>query len=111
MGCASFISNLSFELELSHVLECHHPFKYNNDIVFFTTRFGQSDAEFLVSRGSIRISYIFRLTFRSLSDVSYSDECRTKTVLSVFEKNVSAFSCNSEILQYQQIILIVSLFL
>ena len=39
-----------------------------------------------------------------LSDVSYSDECRTKIVLSVCEKNVSAFSCNSEVLQYQQII-------
>ena len=25
--------------------------------------------------------YIFRVTFRSLSDVSYSDECRTKKAL------------------------------
>ena len=65
---------------------------------------GQSDAVFLVSRESIRIWYIFRLAFRLLFDVSYSDECRTKTVLSVCEKNVSAFSCNSEVLQYQQII-------
>ena len=32
---------------------------------------------------------------RSLSDVSYSDECRTKTVLSVCEKNASAFSCSN----------------
>ena len=30
--------------------------------------------------------------------------CRTKKVLSVCEKNISAFSCNSEILQHQQII-------
>ena len=42
------------------------------------------------------IWYIFRLAFRLLSDVSYSDECRTKTVLSVCEKNVSAFSCNRQ---------------
>ena len=67
----------------------------------------QSDAVFLVSRGSIRIWYIFRLTFRSLSDVSYSDECRTKKVLLVCEKNISAISWNSGILQYQQIIHIV----
>ena len=38
------------------------------------------------------------------TDISYSNECRTKKVLSVCEKNASAFSCNSEILQYQQII-------
>ena len=45
-----------------------------------------------------------RDTRNTASDVSYSDECRTKTVLSVCEKNVSAFSCYSEVLQYQQII-------
>ena len=56
--------------------------------------YGQSDTVFLVSRESICIWYIFRLAFRSLSDVSYSDECRTKKVLSLCEKNVSAFSCN-----------------
>ena len=50
-------------------------------------------------------SYIYhRYTSDNNADVSYSDECRTKTVLSVCEKNVSAFSCNSEVLQYQQII-------
>ena len=64
---------------------------------------GQSDAVFLLSRESIRIWYIFRLTFRLLSDVSYSDECRTKTVLSVCEKNVSAFSCNSEIKKFRNV--------
>ena len=31
-------------------------------------------------------------------------EVAVLSVLSVCEKNVSAFSCNSEILQYQQII-------
>ena len=36
--------------------------------------------------------YIFRLTFRSLSDVLYSDECRTKK-LSVCQNNVAASSC------------------
>ena len=40
-------------------------------------------AVFLMSLGSIRIWYIFRLTFRSLSVVSYSDECRTEKLLSV----------------------------
>ena len=60
--------------------------------------YSQSDTVFLVSRESIRIWYIFRLTFQSLSDVSYSDEYRTKKVLSVCEKNVSAFSRESEIL-------------
>ena len=30
--------------------------------------------------------YIFQLTFRSLSDVSYSDECRTKKASKHFEK-------------------------
>ena len=34
---------------------------------------------------------------------------RTKTVLSVCEKNISAFSCNSEVLQYQQIIHLVTI--
>ena len=66
--------------------------------------YGQSDAVFLVSHGSIHNWYIFRFIFRSLSDISYSDECRTKKVLSVCEKNVSAFSCNIELLQCQQII-------
>ena len=48
--------------------------------------------------------YALLLTFISYSDVSHSDECRTRKVLSVCDKNVSAFSCNSEILQHQQII-------
>ena len=37
-------------------------------------------------------------TFHTLTSVG------RKKVLSVYEKNVSAFSCNSEVLQYQQII-------
>ena len=41
-----------------------------------------------------RISgYKFRFTFRSLSDVSYSDECRTKKSFSVWLKHGTAFSC------------------
>ena len=34
--------------------------------------------------------------FRSLSDVSYSDECRTKKSFSVWLKHGTAFSCCSE---------------
>ena len=51
----------------------------------------------LMSRESICIWYIFWLAFWLLSDVSYSVECRMKTVFSVCEKNVSAFSCNSDL--------------
>ena len=40
--------------------------------------------------------YIFRFTFRFLSDVSYSDECRTES-FSVYLKNVPAFPSYSEI--------------
>ena len=41
--------------------------------------------------------YIFRFTFQSLSNVSYSDECRTKKSFSVRLKHGSAFSCCSEV--------------
>ena len=37
--------------------------------------------------------YKFRFTFRSLSDVSYSDECRTKISFSVWLKHDTAFLC------------------
>ena len=56
------------------------------------------------TRQSMKCQITTDTPFGRISDVSYSDECRTKKVLSVCEKNVSAFSCNSEILQYQQII-------
>ena len=39
--------------------------------------------------------YIFRLIFRSLSDVLYSDECRTKKDFRM-SKNVTAFSCSGQ---------------
>ena len=57
------------------------------------------EEELIWWQGNGAFKYSFKqnlLAFRLLSDVSYSDECRTKTVLSVCEKNVSAFSCNSE---------------
>ena len=40
--------------------------------------------------------YIFRFTFRSLSDVSYSDEYHTKKAFSMC-KTAVAFSCCSEV--------------
>ena len=49
--------------------------------------YGQLDALFIISRESIRIwLYIFRFIFRSLSDVSYSDECRTKKAFSMLKE-------------------------
>ena len=41
------------------------------------TVIGQIDALFIISLAAAS-GYILRFTFRSLSDVSYSDECRTK---------------------------------
>ena len=38
-----------------------------------------------------------RITFRSLSDVSYSDECRTKKKLFSMSRNVAALSCCTKI--------------
>ena len=42
--------------------------------------------------------YIFRFTFRFLSDVSYSNECQTKRNFSTCLKNIPAFSSYSEVL-------------
>ena len=42
--------------------------------------------------------YIFRFTFRSLSDVSYSDECQAKKSFSVRLKHGATFSCGTEVL-------------
>ena len=39
----------------------------------------------------------FWITFRSLSDVSYSDECGRKTLFSM-SRNVAAFSCCTKVL-------------
>ena len=57
--------------------------------------------------------YIFRLTFRSLSDVSYSDECRTKksfylNVLSTFKSAVACLvlSLSSVVPTYYLLIVI-----
>ena len=44
--------------------------------------------------------YIFLLTFRSLSDASYSNKCRTKMLLTM-SKNFAAFSCSGKALIYK----------
>ena len=45
----------------------------------------------------IRHSSEYETSDNTNTVLSYSDECRTKTVLSVCEKNVSAFSCYSKV--------------
>ena len=57
---------------------------------------GQVDALFIIS-GLSASGYIFQFTFRSLSDVSYSDVCQTKE-LSECVRNVAALSYCSEVL-------------
>ena len=65
---------------------------------------------FIISRVSAS-GYIFRFTFRSLSEVSYSDECRASDSAFQYAYNIllgcsfsvclqhcAAFSCCSEIL-------------
>ena len=59
-----------------------------------------ADSQLILALLSTASGYIFRSTFRSLSDVLYSDECRTKKAFSVFQKNVAAISCCSKVLYY-----------
>ena len=54
------------------------------------------DALFIISRVPSS-GYIFRFTFRLLSDVSYSDECRTKKAFSMPQE------CSINIYIYKQI--------
>ena len=52
---------------------------------FFRTTLVRVDALFIASRAPAS-GFIFRFTFRSLSDVSYSDECRSKKGFSVLKE-------------------------
>ena len=48
--------------------------------------------EYILSRESLSASgYIFRFTFRSLFDVSYSDECRTKKAFQYAKRMLPLF--------------------